>query len=480
MKKTLYILAALMLILAASCSDSLDNVTIEEMLSDPDEGSLALISMNGDTSTRDTEREPMLTVFTNGNYIPLIFRLSNNKIVSLETSGVITVDNYIIATISGVVIYKTRIDERNITDYITGNIINCRFEKEHFNTTILIDTENGHIVDLKDLNFEVMEKGDPVGITDDYLFLPRNNWNDNYEAKSQVARISRSNINSAKVITSSLKNASLRYILGDYILTVHDGSEAYSLYLIDGSEPRKEYTFTAPELILLPKDKNTKKAWILQNKNDDFEEMSTGKGSFVKTGQVSDGPGDYILSLRVDMNNPSTPGITRPYDCIVTLDDFQSRPFMFRNKYESMGNLFINNKGYVYFKESDGKLTKESRTFETFSHLDEVKNLPTTFSGNCPMYLFFDGENLYFLNNENHIACLNILTGEYDKSTYTIELESAENSYMTLSGTQLIYRVETSGSGYVTKSVDITNLRKSPVTVNYSPTDVISIPDFRF
>ena len=112
--------------------------------------------------------------------------------------------------------------------------------------------------------------------------------------------------------------------------------------------------------------------------------------------------------------------------------------------------------------------------------LDEVKNLQTSLSGNCPMYLFFDGENLYFLNNENHIACLNVLTGEYDESTYTIELESAENSYMTLSGTQLIYRVETSGSGYVTKSVDITNLRKSPVTVNYSPADVISIPDFRF
>ena len=84
------------------------------MLSRPNEGSLAVITMQDANSRAGTPRADdglhTLTAFIDGDYIPLIFRLSDNKIVSLNAEEAIAFDHYILAAIWEVFVYKGGID----------------------------------------------------------------------------------------------------------------------------------------------------------------------------------------------------------------------------------------------------------------------------------------------------------------------------------------------------------------------------------
>ena len=197
---------------------------------------------------------------------------------------------------------------------------------------------------------------------------------------------------------------------------------------------------------------------------------------------------DNSLVLKVD--DSVFPEITAPYMQTTAIDDDFTGAPLYSSSIDRIGNFFMDSAGYTYYTIENGNLKKIHHATEGYSCLKHVKKLEVSdknghnIRGPYPMYLYFDGYRyLYFLYDEGngtHICKLDIVDGLSEFSKYTVDLESAAASYMTLSGTTLIYKTLNTGSSYTTYQVDITDLNTRPVAVDYNPGDVISIPEFRF
>ena len=460
------------------------------MLSRPNEGSLAVITMQDANSRAGTPRADdglhTLTAFIDGDYIPLIFRLSDNKIVSLNAEEAIAFDHYILASIWEVFVYKGGIDETNINEYVDGNQLDCRYDKKHLDTVILIDTESGKVMDLMPLfNYDVKFYDITVGYNDEFIFVPSREWADNGNEIMRIARISKHDLSNARLITPDLESTYLQYVVGDYLITSDmqglEGSPKYA-YQIDDAGQRKDLNSIGPiQQLLIPSDPDMKIAWINGYK------YSTDKGNFRKVGTDTEtvyNLNDDSLVLKVDSS--VFPEITAPYMQSKAIDGFSGAP-LYSSRKDRIGNFFMDASGYTYYTiDANGQLENVRKDISGYSCLAHIKKLErfTNSSEKYPMYLYFDGSKYFYFMYEDgqdtRICRLDIVTGATKLSDYTVDLDSAAASYMSLSGTTLIYKTLSTGSRYTTYQVDITDLNTRPVAVDYNPGDVISIPEFRF
>ena len=488
----LYAIIALLLI---SCSQDISNdsgrAVIESMISKPN-GTLALITMQEpqplSNNIKSYSGGYTLSAYNGNDFIPLLFSLTDGEIVSIKATDVLLFDRYISCTVDGIIRYPNDINEENLEEHIDGNQIDCGFYDDYFYAEIIIDTKTGKIIDMSNMPFSSI-----VGFDDDYIYLAIQS--------SRILKIDKDNLNSGEYITSDIEQTGLTYILGDYVVGSNEKA-----YLKDNSDVPSYTDGTLFGRIdarvfsyMLPNDHSSSDIYVYYQSFDEYDDskiyvskVSAAKGTFgkilSKTDISSDVPGigldsemNYDIATKID--NGQIPNILRPYN--QTASNLSSDISLITNKYETMGNLFINineNKCWYFIEdpssESGIKLVVETKDYSPLKNIKSLKDRDNNDAYKA--YLYQSDLDLYYLSQDNHIEYINLYTGEHRTSDYVVNLDSCSTNFMTLSGNLLVYRELVNGSEYVTKKVNITDLETSPEIVSFSITDTVSIPDFRF
>ena len=445
------------------------------------EGNLALAVMQ--EGGQETARKPKssdgtytLTTIIDGNYVPLIFDLTNGEVVSLNAGNAIAFDHYLICNLKGIIRYENDVNEDNISEYVDGNDITCNYTETWFNGAILTDLETGQVVDITKL--QVLPDYDDyywncrIGFNADYILLPSDN---------RVVRISKDNLNHAEYITSDLEGVGINFVLGDYIIDDYDHA-----YLIDNSAAPIDIdstVFGSPGAMpyLMPSDPNAKHVYIISG--DYVCKISTAKGTF----------GNELAREKLDL--PSSgfiysidiPNALKPYTQTVEHDGYYRQNYgepWVNSDYDLMGNVRLADNGYYYFEETDTELGVKLVKKETagdYSCLNEVKILdyePNGNNGQRRAILYQKGKDIYFLDKNNHLRHLDIQTGICERSSYTANIRFVSEKYLTISGTQVLYKEMVTGSDYQTMAFNVEDLQTPPHVVGYETSDIINLPDF--
>ena len=469
-------------LIACSPDSKQVNNSINSMVSLPN-GNIALATMkqSGLPARRADDDSYTLTVESDGNFIPLIFKLDSDENVSLNAKKAFVFDNYLLCQLSGIVRYKNEINEKNIEDYISGNIIDCDYSETWIDDTILVDLHTGQVVNIT--KFNVLPWYDSfwsvkAGFDADNIYL---------ESDGRILKISKDNLNSGEYITSSLESVGIDYVLGDYIYTNP------LAYLIDNSDKaiqmENSWYLNNSSAILVPNNPEAGYVFILCSRYGSYREwilykMSVEKGSFGKflgQQQLSDFPGEplYYKSFRLDI-----PNALKPYTQTVEKDGYYHQggigALFAESTWDFTWNVIIDSDAYYYFEEDDTDFGVHlvRKPVSGYSCLDDLKYGKSEWGNSEEFILYITGADIYFLTTQDKICHLNILTGFSEYSDFTIDISRFEENFIKVSGTQVIFREMITGSDYVTKTFDVTDLHTSPKIVEYELNDVISIDNF--
>lgn len=469
MRKRLPILLFIIITALTSCSFTINTESesgkyIATLVSNI-EGSMTLASLHDVSQNESTSRalnsNYTLTAQIGLDYVPVLFYMDNNKLVSLSVSYAVCFDNYIICDVEGVISFPSEISPDNIKNYVSGTYINCTIVERSFSDRILIDTKTRKVVSIKHL----MSTNSRIGFDDNYIYL----------SNGRIAKISKNNLNQAIYITPDFERAGIFIVSGDFIIATNNKA-----YLKDDSDRASTVNFTEPPYLatyLVPNDLSNKYIfevgyYISGDKFYYIDKISTGRDS---VGEILNRQEfaqiDYISDIR--WFTADIPGILKPYAQSVSYKGAYYDQFT-ENEIGIAGNvLYSIDEGIcVYFIENP---ELESGVQCKINNIDY--SIMTTVRDS--LYLYEDNENLYFLDVEGHIIHIDLLTGIYEKSDYIINLEETSEEWFSISDTIMLYKEMITGSTYVTKRLDITDLHSDPIIVDYESSDIIAVPNFR-
>lgn len=476
MKKRLYFFI-LILFLLFSCTSEPDlednnqsivdgtGKSITNLVSDI-EGNIALASLQSDLQTSSTTRSfydtYVLTSQIGADFIPIIFSMDNDRLVALSVNYAVSFDSFIICDIEGIIYFPSEINPYDIGNYIIETHINCPIEEKYFSDRILINTETKKVVSVKN----IMSTNSNLGYDENYIYLP---------SDGRIAKINRDNMNQAIYITSNLENIAISIVSGDYVIATNDKA-----YLKDDSAKASIVNFRQPSDLatyLIPDDAEHNK-YIFEvcyyysgNRIYQIHRISTEKGSI---GEILGSQKFAEMSQYPDIKwfTIDVPGILRPYMQTVRYAGAYYNQFV-ENDIGKTGNVLysVDDGICAYFIEDSASESGVKCVVNNvdYSILETVRD---------SLYLYEDNEYLYFLDIDGNIILINLLTGEYEKSVYAINLEETSKEWFSISGTSMLYKEMVTGSQYVTKRFDITDLYSEPIIVDYETSDIVAVPTF--
>ncbi len=494
MKRIIFLFSIALLFIAVSCSPndnySNGNDDVDSLLSQPRSAVVMADMSSTKTNSRAYGDTYFLTIKDLDDYIPLLFKSTKGKIVSIKVEDALSFEHYIICNVRGVVKFDTNVDCDTIGDFISGNKIDLGFTQQYLYKTILIDLYTGQVVDMKDHRLRDWMK---IGFDDDYIYMSTNR---------RILRISKKNLNSAQYITSDLEEADVCFIAGDYVFSDNKA------YLKDDSG--KPFIYDHWQYFcrdnLLSRKKNSKYYYVLN-----YEPI----GYYYQTSKWDDSYANFLVKISTEKGSIGTIlgrkkidveklGISKTFEIRLdseitnsllanthTVENGRSHVSndapLASTKYDLMYNSWVEydietGQGYFYyFIEDDSEFGCYFEKIEhDYSKLKDIQRIYGEADNLCYAVLSKQGPNLYFVDCNNHIINFNVITGEYTESSYVVDIQSLKNKFITVSGNNVIYKELVTGSSYVTKVLDLGDLNKEPMIVDYEPTSIINLPNLSF
>ena len=141
MKRLFFLFSIALLFIAVSCSPNDNylngNDDVDSLLSQPRSAVVMADMSSTKTNSRAYGDTYFLTIKDLDDYIPLLFKSTKGKIVSIKVEDALSFDHYIICNVSGLVKFDTNVDCDTISDFISGNKIDLGFTQQYLYKTIL-------------------------------------------------------------------------------------------------------------------------------------------------------------------------------------------------------------------------------------------------------------------------------------------------------------------------------------------------------
>lgn len=446
----------------------------------------------------------VLSYFEGKNIVPVLFRSEGGDLISLEVDAAVAFDQYILADITGILKYSIPASEvDHFSDSVSENEVDYYVVEQSYNSRVLIDTLSKKVVEVANL-FPSAAPYDSykIGLHRDYILIGKGDI---------IYRINRSDLSTAKAITSDNIRRNVQFIYKDYILT---GDPTYNsttpiIFAINDDETPVTMSSSVNlytdsiivdsngEFITIgryglgggyPED-NWYKYYALGSDSDDtIDSISFGQEIRMDAFDMTINSSYREPLFGIQLDSSVIENLATTYNDTFIVEGVGVYGFGSKNDlkkgYLSLGealwryewakgeypNVFITNSGYYSVLNTNDTI---SMTFTPVDYDDYWASSGQTSLINSS-FLVCRGRYLFYLDTNKIICRLDLLTGNILVGASAVNT-TLSKEWITIGGNTMIYKELTSGSSYVTKMIDLNNLSSEATEVGYSTGDIIML-----